>query len=97
MRLEAGPTEICHRVSYYVGLGMTEEVVVTRKGQTTIPVTLRKKYGIQEGTRLELLDMGEGVLLKRKVSFLDLAGSGAKKATVKEIKDLLDRLRREDV
>jgi AbrB family looped-hinge helix DNA binding protein len=75
---------------------MTEEVVVTRKGQTTIPVNLRQKYGIEEGSKLEVHDTGEGILLKRKVSFFDLAGSGAKYATVKEMKGLLDRLRSED-
>ena len=31
---------------------MTEEVLVTRKGQTTIPVRFRKKYSIRESTRL---------------------------------------------
>lgn len=75
---------------------MTAEVVVTRKGQTTIPIELRRKYGMVEGSKLEVHDTGDGVLLKRKVSFLDLAGSGARKASVKEMKDLLEKLREED-
>jgi len=75
---------------------MTEEVVVTRKGQTTIPIEVRRKYGIVEGSRLKVIDTGEGVLLKPKVSFFELAGTGAGKATVKEIKQLLDKLREED-
>ena len=75
---------------------MTEEVVVTRKGQTTIPVELRRKYRIVEGSRLEAVDTGEGVLFRPKLSFLDLAGSGAGRATVKEVKGLLDKLREED-
>ena len=75
---------------------MTQEVVVTRKGQTTIPVDLRRKYRIEEGSRLEVLDTGDGVLLKPKISFFDLAGTGAKYANVKEMKDLLDKLRAED-
>lgn len=75
---------------------MTEDVVVTRKGQTTIPIEFRKKYRIVEGSRLEVVDTGEGVLLKPKLSFFDLAGSGARKATVKESNDLLDKLREED-
>ncbi len=75
---------------------MTEEVVVTRKGQTTIPIQLRKKYRIVEGSILEAFDTGQGVLFKPKLSFFDLAGSGAKKATVKEVKELLDKLREED-
>jgi AbrB family looped-hinge helix DNA binding protein len=76
---------------------MTEEVVVTRKGQTTIPIRLREKYGIREGTRLEVIDSGSGITLKPKPSTLDLGGSGAKYSTPKEMKRLLDRLREEDV
>jgi len=75
---------------------MTEEVVVTRKGQTTIPIEFRRKYRIVEGSKLEVVDTGEGMLLKPKISFFDLAGSGAGKATVKEVKDLLDKLREDD-
>jgi AbrB family looped-hinge helix DNA binding protein len=41
---------------------MAEEVVVTRKGQTTVPIRLRKKYGISEGTRLQVEDTGAGIL-----------------------------------
>ena len=75
----------------------TEEVVVTRKGQTTIPAQLRKKYNIQEGTRLEVSETPEGILFKPKKSTIDLAGSGAKHATPEEMKRLLDKLREEDV
>ena len=73
------------------------EVVVTRKGQTTIPAELRAKYRIEEGSRLEVIDAGHGILFKPRKSFLDLAGSGAERATVAEMKRLLDKLRKEDV
>ena len=73
------------------------EVVVTRKGQTTIPAELRAKYRIEEGSRLEVIDAGHGILFKPRKSFLDLAGSGAERATVAEMKRLLDKLREEDV
>lgn len=72
-------------------------MVVTRKGQTTIPAKLRKKYKIQEGTRLEVIDTKDGILFKPKKSTIDLAGSGAKHATPEEMKKLLDKLREEDV
>jgi len=75
---------------------MTSEVVVTRKGQTTIPVELRRKYRIGEGSKLEVVDTGRGVLFRPKISFFDLAGSGAKNATAKEMKELLDKMREED-
>jgi len=76
--------------------GMTEEVVITRKGQTTIPVRLRRKYKIQEGSIVEAIDTGSGILLKPKESFCDLAGAASGKATVAEMKKMLDRMRSED-
>lgn len=72
------------------------EVVVTRKGQTTIPVRLRRKYNIEEGTRLQVLDTKDGILFKRKLTTTDLFGTGAKYATVEEMNKLLDELRAED-
>ena len=33
--------------------------VVTKRGQTVIPASLRRKYGIGGGTRLEWIDTGE--------------------------------------
>jgi len=76
---------------------MENEVVVTRKGQTTIPVNLRIKYEIKEGTRLEVIETEEGILFRPKKSTVDLAGSGSKFATPDEMKKLLDNLRDEDV
>ena len=75
---------------------MENEVVVTKKGQTTIPVRLRKKYKIEEGTRLQVVDTQEGILLKPKKSIWDMIGSGAEFATVEEMNKLLDKLRHED-
>jgi AbrB family looped-hinge helix DNA binding protein len=72
---------------------MENEVVVTRKGQTTIPIKLRAKYNIAEGTRLQVLDTKDGILLKPKQSTLDLAGSGAKFASPDQMKKLLEKLR----
>jgi AbrB family looped-hinge helix DNA binding protein len=83
---------------YYIVVELeTKEVVVTRKGQTTIPAQLRKKYKIEEGTRLEVSETPEGILFKPKKSTIDLAGSGAKHVTPEEMKRLLDKLREEDV
>ncbi len=75
---------------------MENQVVVTRKGQTTIPAKLRRKYKIEEGTKLQVIDTNDGILLKPKLTTMDLFGSGAKYATVEEMKKLLDELRAED-
>jgi len=73
------------------------EVVVTRKGQTTIPIGLRLKYNIEEGTRLEVVETVDGILFKPKKSTIDLAGSGSKFASAEEMKKVLERLRDLDV
>ena len=75
---------------------MAEEVVVTRKGQTTLPARLRRKYGISEGTRLRVEDTGKGILFKKTSSTLELIGSGAGHASVEEMKKLLDEMRAEE-
>ena len=75
---------------------MSDEVVVTRKGQTTIPVKLRVKYGMEEGTRLIVVDTGDGVVFKRAVTMSDLAGTGAAHGTPQGMKSRLDKLREED-
>ena len=72
---------------------MEDEVIVTRKGQTTIPIKLREKYNIEEGTRLAVFDTDNGILLKPKKSTIDLAGSGSKFASPDEMKKLLESLR----
>jgi len=75
---------------------MTEKVVVTREGQTTLPVRLRKNYGIHEGTRLQVEDTGKGILFKKTASTLELIGSGSKHASVEEMKKRLDEMRAEE-
>ena len=75
---------------------MTFEVVVTKKGQITIPARLRKKFKIEEGTRLEVVETNEGILFKPKKTIWDYIGSGAPYATVEEVKKELDKLREED-
>jgi AbrB family looped-hinge helix DNA binding protein len=69
-------------------------VSVTRRGQTTIPAELRKKYGIEEGTTLEIEDTGEGLLVKKMVSTIDLVGTG--KASQHDIFARLDKMRAEN-
>jgi len=40
------------------------ETYATIKGQIVIPVELRRKYGIQAGTKINIIDTGEAILLK---------------------------------
>ena len=72
----------------------TAKVSVTRRGQTTIPAEFRRKYGIEEGSMLEIEDTGRGLLLKKAKSTMDLVGTGRR--SQREIFDVLDKMREED-
>jgi AbrB family looped-hinge helix DNA binding protein len=69
------------------------ETTVTRKGQVTIPVELRKRYGIREGMKMEVTGAPNGVLLKPVPDVKDWAGADAGKYSYREMTDKLDRLR----
>jgi AbrB family looped-hinge helix DNA binding protein len=40
------------------------ETYATVKGQIVIPATLRKKYGIKNGTKIIVTDVGDAIVLK---------------------------------
>ena len=73
-----------------------EEVVVTRKGQVTIPVKLRRKFKIEENSKVKIVEEAGQIVIKKQLSFLDLIGSGAGKMSVEEAKRMLDEMRDED-
>ncbi len=73
-----------------------EEVMVTRKGQVTIPVKLRRKYKIEECSKVQIVEEDGKIVIKKQPSIFDLAGSGVGKATVEEVKKMLDEMRAED-
>ncbi len=73
---------------------MAKEVVVTRRGQTTIPSEIRRKLGIQEGSRLRVEAEGGKVVLTKIPSLFDLAGTT--KLSREEAFRQLDKMREED-
>lgn len=40
------------------------ETYATVKGQIVIPATLRRKYGIKNGTKIIVTDVGDAIVLK---------------------------------
>ena len=72
------------------------EVSVTRKGQITIPVELRRKFGIMEGSKVEVAEEEGSIVIRKLQSIFDLAGSGAGKGDVEKLKRMLDQMREED-
>ena len=73
---------------------MTEEVVVTRRGQTTIPIKMRQKLGITEGTILQVTLKDKEIVFRKVKSTFDLAGTS--KLSTKKALRLLDRMRSEE-
>ncbi len=73
---------------------MELETTVTRKGQVTIPVEFRKKYGIREGMKVQVTDAQTGVLLRPVPDMNDWAGADKGKYTYREMTERLDRLRK---
>jgi len=76
-------------------MGMTE-VSVTRKGQITIPADIRRKFKIEEGMKVEVVEEEGKIVVRRVASIFDLAGSGRGKGRVSELKSALDEMREED-
>jgi AbrB family looped-hinge helix DNA binding protein len=66
------------------------ETYVTAKGQIVIPLKLRRKYGIKAGTRINIIDTGDGILLQpvSEITLLrlqgQLKGSGVLKLLIEE-------------
>ncbi|MCL4518153.1 MAG: AbrB/MazE/SpoVT family DNA-binding domain-containing protein [Thaumarchaeota archaeon] len=76
---------------------MSEQVVkVTRKGQVTIPSTLRKKLKIRRGSKLRVSQSDDSVVMKPLPDIEDLAGIHSGKITPEEIRKELDRMRSND-
>ena len=72
------------------------EVLVTRKGQVTVPIELRRKYGIKEGMKMLIEDSGSSIVLKVVPRIEDLAGADAGSMTIEEAFEILDKMRSED-
>jgi AbrB family looped-hinge helix DNA binding protein len=75
---------------------LENEIVVKKKGQTTIPAKTRRKFKIDEGTRLQLIETEDSIILKPKKSFWDMWGAYSEFGTPEEVKKDLDKLRYED-
>src|SRR5438552_16077418 len=67
---------------------------VTRKGQTTIPSVLRKRFGFAEGDRIVFEEAKDGLVLKRAADIEDSAGVLSRFADASEVIDHLLRERR---
>ncbi len=69
---------------------------MTRKGQVTVPVELRRKYGIVEGTKMIVEDSSQGIIFKVVQKVEDLAGVDAGKISLEKALEMIDKIRLED-
>jgi len=65
------------------------ETYATVKGQIVIPATLRRKYGIKNGTKIIVTDIGDSINLKPVTEqyLRNLQGSLKGKGTLKVLVD----------
>ncbi len=76
---------------------MSEEfVLVTRKGQVTIPAEKRRKYGITVGMRVLIKEGADGILIKPITPIEKLAGIDAEKVSLTKMRKKLDHMRSHD-
>jgi AbrB family looped-hinge helix DNA binding protein len=75
---------------------MTCESTVTKKGQITIPIKIRKKFNLEESSRVQIIEKAGEIVIKKCPTIFELGGSGAGKGKVEELKTLLDQMRAED-
>jgi len=69
---------------------------VTRRGQTTIPVEIRRRYRIREGSRLLVEARDDEIVMKPVPNLEDLAGCLAGKMTYREAVAFLDEMERDE-
>ena len=72
-----------------------ETAVITTKGQVVIPVKIRRKYGMKNGTKIAFIEQGDKVIIQPldKEYFNKLAGILDEKG--KMLKSLMDDKKKE--
>jgi AbrB family looped-hinge helix DNA binding protein len=69
---------------------------VTRKGQVTVPIELRRKHGIKQGAIVTFEEGSSGIVLKVIPRFQDLIGTDSDKTDLEQTIKKLDKMRSED-
>ena len=70
---------------------------VTEKGTVSIPSSIRKKYDLQKGAKVEFVDTGEGILIVPIIPIEDLFGidKSRKKLVYEMVREIHEERRRE--
>jgi antitoxin PrlF len=76
---------------------MVEVGTVTRKSMVTIPSRIRRKYGLRQGSKVEFVEIEEGIFLVPLKTLRELRGVGRKGSKLlEEAARELDREHREE-
>lgn len=66
-------------------MSISTTIQIRGKGAVTIPAELRRKYGLDEGDIITLIDLGDGsFLLTAKVTIVDRLGNRVAQAMANE-------------
>ena len=66
-------------------MSISTTIQIRGKGAVTLPIELRRKYGLDEGDIITLIDLGDGsFLLTPKVTKVDRLGDRIAQAMAKE-------------
>ncbi|MCS7141906.1 MAG: AbrB/MazE/SpoVT family DNA-binding domain-containing protein [Candidatus Nitrosocaldus sp.] len=80
------------------GKGGTREYIhtVTKLGTISIPVPLRRKYGITKGSKMKFIDGEDGIRLIPLVSLRSMFGidAGSREAVMRMLREMLEGRRR---
>ncbi len=72
-----------------------QRVTVSEKGQIAIPASTRRKYGIQRGTQLQLIEEENGIKLVPPANLVEMCGTW-KGLDLEKIAAEIEEMRRED-
>jgi AbrB family looped-hinge helix DNA binding protein len=67
---------------------------VTKLGTITIPVPLRRKYGISKGSKLKIVDTDDGIKLIPIITIKNMFGVDKEKESI--IKELLEDMLKDE-
>ncbi len=71
-------------------VGMGQVATVTSKSMITIPSKIRRKYDLRQGSKMEFVEIEEGLLLVPLKTLNELRGAGRAKASaiIEGVKEL---------
>ena len=75
---------------------MRRVVKVTRRGQTTIPLEFRKRYNIDEGSRVVFEAREDDMVVRPLASLEDLGGFLARDTNLKRVLEIIEESREEE-